>query len=113
MITFETKMLNDLDGNGKNLWQFRAVGQLWSRPLSLTRCMVEMRKAAQKPAEPKEWSKPLVVGIKRMKTQDTSAKTLYEIRGGKVQRIAASAKERNEQQVADILAALELAEVGK
>lgn len=107
MITFETKMVDDLDGNGQPMWQFRAVGKMWSRPLSLTRCMVEMKAAAMKPAEPKEWSKPLVVGTKRVKPQDTQAKTLYEIRGGKVQRIAASAAERNEQQIAEILKAME------
>ncbi len=102
MITFETKM-DPETGH----WQFRAVGKLWSRPLSLTRCMVEMRRATLNPPEEKGWSKPLPIGIKRPKRFEEQAKELWEIRGGKVQRIPATAKERTEQEVGEILAALE------
>lgn len=104
MITFETKMLP----NG--LWQFRAVGKVWSEPLSLVRCMVEMKAATRVEPEPKQWSKPLAIGIKRKRPYEEQAKVLYEIRGGKVQRIAANAAERREQQVDEILAALEALE---
>lgn len=101
MITFETKMLPD------GLWQYRAVGKLWSKPLSLTRCMVEMRKVAKNPPEEKGWSKPLVVGLKRKHAEVTDTVQRYEIAGGKVRRIAATAKERQAQEVDELLAALE------
>ena len=57
--------------------------------------------------EEKCWSKPIAVAPKRPKPQVTEAQTLYEIRGGKVQRIASDAKERQAQQMAELMALVE------
>lgn len=46
------------------------------------------------------WGKPLAHAVKRSDGQPASV--LYEISGGKVQRIASSAAERNAQQVAEL-----------
>ena len=97
MISFETKM-NPETG----LWQYRKVGAIWSKPVSLVRCMVEMRKATLAADEPKQWGLPAAPAVKRSQSQD--ATTLYEIRGGKVQRIAANTAERRQQQIDEILA---------
>lgn len=103
MISFETRY-----DEGSAKWQYRAPGGEWSKPLSLAKLgqALQAEITVPEPTEPKFWSKPLAHQPKRQDGQPASV--LYEIAGGKVQRIASSAAERNAQQVAELAALMGL-----
>lgn len=104
MISFETRYDEAIAK-----WQYRAPGGEWSRAMSLAKLSQALQTeitAVAEPAEPRFWSKPLAHATKRADGQPASI--LYEIAGGKVQRIASSAAERNAQQMAELAALMEL-----
>lgn len=106
MINFETRY-----DEHTARWQFRLRGASeWSAPMRLPKMAQALHAEVAEPepeVEAKRWSKPIDHSVRGRSPRAEAAKTLYEIKGGKVQRIASSAKERNEQQMAELLAIME------
>ena len=104
MITFEIRWNEVTDK-----WQLRC-GAGWSEPMPKWKLDRELRRETIKDVgqwgESAPYSKPLDPRV-RGKSPAFDTVQRYEIRGGKVQRIPASTKERNEMEVAELLAALE------
>ena len=82
-------------------------GQALTEPMRSGQLLMWLVNEVKVPAQASDpgWSRPIAHKTKRAdgSTADTP---LYEIKAGKVQRIASSAKERTEQQTAELLALL-------
>jgi hypothetical protein len=99
MISFETRYDEAIAR-----WQYRAPGGEWSKPVRFMKLAVmlqhEVAEVPEVPEAERKWSRPVDHKPRVRRTMDEQH--LYEISGGKVQRIASSAKERSEQQVAEL-----------
>lgn len=103
MKTFQVRFH---EGLGCQNWQVELDGQ-WTKPMTeyqlaraLARTAAGRREAA--PANP-QWSKPIDHAVKRRKSPPLhETQGQWEIRGGKVQRIAATSAERSAQQLAEL-----------
>lgn len=111
MINFETRYDETTER-----WQYRAPGGEWSQPIrsgklaQMLQAEVQVPKVQTNSVKGTEfWSKPLDPAA-RDAQRIAEQTSLYEIKGGKVQRIAATAKERTQQQMDELLAILELGE---
>lgn len=111
MISFETRF-NEATG----LWQYRHPGKHWSEPMKLGKIAEFLRREVAKVPAPvnserfnEQWSKPLAHAPKRRsQSPRTETQGQWEIRGGKVQRIASSAAERRAQELAELAELLDL-----
>lgn len=100
MITLETRY-----NEATNHWQYRGPAGPWSEPMRLARLMQALNREVavdQAPLVHREWSKPLAHAVRRTRTMDEQAQARYEISGGKVQRIAFDAAERQQQQLTEL-----------
>jgi hypothetical protein len=101
MITFETRWNPVTD-----MWQFRAPEGVWSEPMRLGALFVAMKREVTPPEELKGWSKPIAHATKRPKGSYKEAHDLYEIKGGKVQRIPFTRTEKDNQDLAELMGLL-------
>lgn len=105
MITFETRY-----DEATAKWQWRLTGKEWSAPMSGVQVMKETKLATYTQEEydrATRWSRPIDHAPRTKRSEAEKAKDLYEVRGGKVQKIGYTAKERTSQEVDELLAALE------
>lgn len=99
MINFEIRY-----DEGSAKWQFRAPSGQWSEAMPLAKLGETLHSEVKSPPEREQrWSKPIDHRGKG-NARVAEAQRLWEVRGGKVQRIASSAAERQAEAVSAILA---------
>jgi ABC-type Mn2+/Zn2+ transport system ATPase subunit len=91
-------------------WRFRSAEGHWSQHMRSDKLLQAMYGEVREDQTKlvRADYRPIAHATKRVRTMDEQAQTVYEISGGKVQRIAFDRAERQAQQMAELAALLEL-----